>query len=356
MIVEGAILDAEGPRPAYVRIVGGRVREVGKLGTDSRRGRERRVRGIVLPRPVNSHTHLGDAAFSREPPAASVAELVRPPGGLKFRVLSATPRAAKIRAMRAALRGMEAEGIAVAVDFREEGLPGLEMLRAAASDRSVRVLALGRPLSRPLDRVELDRLLRVADGIGLSAAREEAWEDRATLARECRRRGKRYALHASEDRREAVDSYLRPKPDLLIHLTRAAPADLEAVRREGVRVAICARSNALFGRVPPLAALERIGVATLVGTDNAMLQAPSIFRELEFAYVSSRLVGRPVSAAFLARAAFVEPWLWLGEPGRTRITPDLPGSPLVLRLPPADPAYQVVTRATEQLIVPTGAP
>jgi hypothetical protein len=84
-----------------------------------------------------------------------------------------------------------------------------------------------------------------------------------------------------------------------------------------------------------------------------MLNAPSIFRETEFAYLSGRLLGHPVSPQYLVRAAYVEPWLWLDEPGRARIMPGMVGSPLVLRLPPDDPAYQVVTRATEQLIVLT---
>jgi cytosine/adenosine deaminase-related metal-dependent hydrolase len=119
-------------------------------------------------------------------------------------------------------------------------------------------------------------------------------------------------------------------------------------------VAVCPRSNALFGRRPALATMERLGLSVLLGTDNAMLHSPSIWRELEFAYVSSRLSGERVSSAFLARAALVEPWNWLGEADVARIGSDATVPPLVLRLPPEDPAYQVVTRATEQVIVQPG--
>jgi len=94
----------------------------------------------------------------------------------------------------------------------------------------------------------------------------------------------------------------------------------------------------------------------LLGTDNAMFHAPSIWRELEFAYVATRLRHRPVSAGFLARAAFVEPYRWLGEPEAARVAPGTPVRPLVLRLPPDDPAYQLVTRATEHLIVRPAPP
>ncbi|MCI4368542.1 MAG: amidohydrolase family protein [Thermoplasmata archaeon] len=354
MIVEGAIVDRDGIRTGYVRFRGPRVIEVGAIGTDSTRGRVRRIHGIVVPPPVNSHTHLGDSVSSREPPLGPVGDIVGSPTGLKFRLLSETPRARKVRAMRSALARMRRAAVAATVDFREEGLDGVRQLREASTGSGVDVRILGRPLARPVDPVELDRLLKECDGIGLSSSREEGPEVRATIARRCRTLGKRYALHASEEVREPVDRYLSPKPDLLVHLVKATPDDLEAVGAAGVAVAVCPRSNALFGRRPDLARFEKLGLRMLLGTDNAMFHAPSIFRELEFAYVSSRLMERPVSPAYLARAAFVTPWEWLGEPRKAEIAPGSPATPIVLRLPTDDPAYQLVTRATEHVIVRPG--
>jgi len=356
MLVEGAILDADGPRPAYVRFQDGRVVETGKIGTDSRRGRDRRVRGIVIPSPVNSHTHLGDSLSVREPPPGPVAKLVRPPHGYKFRLLSAASRDAKLRALRGAFARMARDGIAAVVDFREEGVDGVRLFRQAAATSGIRTVVLGRPLRRPVDPRELRELLRVADGVGLSSALEESRATRVAVARACRARGKRYGLHASEARRELPDSYLDPRPDLLVHLAKARPADLEVVRDARVAVAVCPRSNALFGRQPDLRAMERLGLTVLLGTDNAMFHAPSIWRELEFAYVGTRLRHRPASARFLARAALVEPWHWLRRPEAARVEAGMPVPPLVLRLPPDDPEYQVVTRTTEHLIVPLAPP
>ena len=351
MLVDGAILDADGPRAGYVRWKGGRVVEVGQRGTDSTRGRERRIRGIVIPSPVNAHTHLGDAMSTREPPAGSLAKLVRPPHGYKFRLLSTTPRAVKVRSIRSALERMDRAGVAVTVDFREEGVDGIEVLREASRGCAVRVVTLGRPLRRPLDPSELTAVVGRGDGVGLSSALDETDATRRAVSRACRRAGKRYALHASEAVREDPDTYLDPKPDLLVHLAKATADDLRAVRDEGVPVAVCPRSNALFGRQPDLRAMERLGVTVFLGTDNAMFHSPSIWRELEFAYVGTRLRHRPVSALYLARAAFVAPWAWLGTPESGRIAPGTPARPLVLRLPPDDPAYQVVTRATEHLML-----
>jgi len=246
---------------------------------------------------------------------------------------------------------MERDGVAAVVDFREEGRPGVELLREAARGSSVRVLALGRPLARPVDRGELSRLLSVADGVGLSSARDETEETRRTVARACRAGGKKFGLHASEAVREKPERYLDPRPDLLIHLAKATVDDLATVRDERVSVAVCPRSNALFARQPDLRSMERLGLSVLLGTDNAMFHAPSLWREMEFAYVASRLRQRPVSAAFLARAALVEPWKWLGVPEAALVVPGMPVPPVILRLPPEDPAYQVVTRTTEHLML-----
>jgi len=351
MLVVGAVLDIEGARPAYVRLRAGRVTEVGALGTQGRRRGETEVRGIVVPAPVNAHTHLGDSVSVREPPPGPVSRLIQPPHGYKFRLLANASRREKIAAMRAALLRMARERIAATVDFREEGRPGVELLREAARETPVRVFALGRPVARPVQAAELARLLAVADGVGLSSARDETEETRRTVARACHAAGRKFALHASEAVRERPERYLDPHPDLLIHLAKATPDDLVVVRDERVSVAVCPRSNALFARQPDLGAMERLGVSVLLGTDNAMFHAPSIWREMEFTYVASRLRRRPVSAAFVARAALVEPWVWLGTPEAALVVPGMPVAPVVLRLPPDDPAYQVVTRTTEHLMV-----
>ena len=350
MLVEGAIFDIEGARPAYVRFRRGRLVETGAVGTDGTRGRVHKVRGIVVPAPVNAHTHLGDAVSVREPPALPVSELVRPPHGFKFRLLADAPRAAKVRAVRTALRRMVRDGVGAVVDFREEGVAGVALWEEAARSVPLRSFVLGRPVRRPVDPEELGAVLARADGIGLSSARDESRATRATVATACRRAKKRYALHASEAVREDPTEFLEPRPDLLIHLAKARTEDLEAVGEARVAVAVCPRSNALFGRQPDLASMERLGLSVLLGTDNAMFHAPSIWRELEFAYVATRLRHRPVSAEFLARAALVEPWRWLGDPDAARVAAGTSVRPLALRLPPEDPAYQLVTRTTPHLM------
>jgi cytosine/adenosine deaminase-related metal-dependent hydrolase len=327
------------------------VVEVGQLGTDSTRGRERRVRGIVVPPPVNAHTHLADAVVTQEPPNLTLEQIVEPPDGIKFRALANTSPAIKRAAIRQTLLRMIHEGMGATVDFREEGIPGVELFRSAARGLPIDARVLGRPLQRPVDPAELDRLLEVADGVGVSSAREEPVDQRRKIARACHQRRKLYALHASEGVRETPSDYLDPLPDLLVHLTLANASDLEVVADTRVAVAICPRSNALFGRRPDVALMEQQGIRLLIGTDNAMFHAPSIWREIEFAYVMSRGAQRPATPGYLARAAFVEPWIWLGEPKNAAVAPGASVPPIVVKLPTDDPAYQLVTRATEHLIV-----
>jgi cytosine/adenosine deaminase-related metal-dependent hydrolase len=357
MIVQGAILDRDGARPGYVRIRAGHPLEVGSIGCDSTRGRERRIRGIVVPPMVNGHTHLADFLSVREPPKGSLADLVRPPDGYKFRLLKGASSDAKRRAMHAALRWMERQGIGATIDFREEGIGGVRLLRDAAHGSSVQPVILGRPpAGDAMPTGTVDQLVRIADGIGISSAREVSRERRRMFARACRRSGKLFALHASESVREDPDDYLDPPPDLVVHLTRATPEDLIQVHSAHVFVTVCPRSNALFGRWPPLDVMERLDLPVLLGTDNGMLRPPTLFREAEFAYVASRLRQRPVSARFIARSLFVTPWELLGTPDRARIVDGSEYRPQVLRLPPDDPEYQIVTRACEQFIVRPESP
>jgi len=353
--LEGAIVDDEGIAPGYLRLdASGRIVERGQRGTAGPGpGGERRVRGIVLPWGVNGHTHLADGVYLREPPPLSLAQLVAPPGGLKHRLLAETPDPVKARSIRGSLHAMARAGVAGVVDFREEGIRGVRILREAARGLPLRVWALGRPSTTPTSVEELSALLKEADGLGLSSVRDLPPGEGRRLASACRSGHRLLALHASEGVREELGPILRLKPDLLVHLCKASAGDLDDVRRARVGVAVCPRSNALFRRFPPLAALEAREIPFLLGTDNAMFGAPDLFREMEFAYLSARSRGEPVRPETLVRAVFVNPWNVLGDPRQASLVPGSPAGTILLRLPIEDPAYQIMARASPgKLFVP----
>jgi cytosine/adenosine deaminase-related metal-dependent hydrolase len=100
-------------------------------------------------------------------------------------------------------------------------------------------------------------------------------------------------------------------------MTNATTEQLDRTGDAGLPVVCCPRSNLVTDvGVPPLAALaERTTVA--LGTDNAMLDSPSMFRELAFA---AKLSGLP--APDVLRMATVDAAAVAGldcgaiEPGR----------------------------------------
>ena len=355
--VIGVLIDAEGAFPQEVRLSGdGRVLERGSRGTlGPERPGERTVRGIVLPASVNGHSHLGDSLWGREPPRLPFQEVVAPPMGLKHRLLAESPEAEKREAVHAALVSMRALGTLVSIDFREEGLDGVRLLRQAARGTGVEPWILGRPTDS-LDRSEIRAVLSEADGLGLSALRDLPLGAPELARQEVRRAGKWLALHASESVWEPIDPVLDLHPNLLVHLCQATTEDLDAVREAKVPVAVCPRSNALYQRFPPIAELERRHVPMLLGTDNGMFQAPDLFREMEFAYLSCRARGEGVEPRTLVEAAFVNPWTALGRPTEARLEAGGSARALVLRLPTEDPYYQVAARgAHRHLLVPRGS-
>ncbi|MEA1966340.1 MAG: chlorohydrolase, partial [Euryarchaeota archaeon] len=74
--------------------------------------------GIVLPAFVNAHTHIGDSVL-KDPEITDIASLVRPPDGLKHRVLKETSTHDLVHAMHASICDMVATGTCAFADFRE---------------------------------------------------------------------------------------------------------------------------------------------------------------------------------------------------------------------------------------------
>jgi imidazolonepropionase-like amidohydrolase len=215
---------------------------------------------------------------------------------------------------------MRATGTGGVVEFREGGVAGVETMRdalalafdegggdplggrdgtgvdpeadpgagagdddaPAAHEPAVR----GRLASVILGR-ETAAAMRAADGFGASGARDG---DFATVREATREAGKPFGIHAGERDPDDVAAALDLDPDHLVHMTNATDDQLDRVGAAGIPVVCCPRSNLVTDvGVPPLAALaERTTVA--LGTDNAMLNAPSMFRELEFA---AKLSGLP---------------------------------------------------------------
>ncbi|SFG42042.1 Cytosine/adenosine deaminase [Halopelagius inordinatus] len=265
MIVEGTVLRGRALEPVEGRVVveDGRITAVEEADVDSD--------DIVLPAFVNAHTHIGDSIAKEAGAGLSLDELVAPPDGLKHRLLREASREEKIEAMRRSLRFMESSGTATCVEFREGGVEGVELIREATAGLDIDPVVLGR---------ETVDAMRDADGFGASGARDGDF-DRARNA--TREEGKLFGIHAGERDSHDIDPALDLAPDFLVHVVHPEPVHLDRIEDGGVPVVVCPRSNLVTGvGVPPMRELaDRTTVA--LGTDNVMLNSPSMFREMEFA-------------------------------------------------------------------------
>ena len=257
-----------------------------------RQGRARNViaTGLIVPGLRNAHTHLGDALVTQEL-RGTIEELVAPPHGLKHRILAKAKDGAVVAAMRRAMATMLRTGTTGFSDFREGGLKGLKLLYAALAAMPLQGTALGRPAALAYDAKEVSAILRASDGVAVSSYVDWPSDQLGKLAAHVRRERKMFAIHCSERIREDIDKVLDLSPAFLVHMVQATDADLARCAEAGVPIVLCPRSNAFFGMTPDIPRLLRAGVELHLGTDNAMINTPSMLREMEFAYRIGRLKG-----------------------------------------------------------------
>jgi cytosine/adenosine deaminase-related metal-dependent hydrolase len=272
--VSGKVLTREGFRDGHVGFEDGLIKEVG-----SGRANENVAEGIIVPTFTNAHTHIADYVVPVDL-SLSLAEVVAPPNGLKYRVLASTPEERQRDAIAYMSEFMFRRGISTFADFREGGVKGASLMSSA---EWARPFVLGKPRSPVFDREEIAELLKITNGIGPSSITDWDYEELRELSEFVRSRGKTFALHCSERIREDLDKVLDLRPSYIIHMTQATDADLERCAQLGMPVVVCPRSNLFFGMVPPLERMVRAGVTLALGTDNAMISMPDLFVEMEFA-------------------------------------------------------------------------
>jgi cytosine/adenosine deaminase-related metal-dependent hydrolase len=226
---------------------------------------------IVMPAFVNAHTHIGDSIAKEAGEGLTLEELVAPPDGLKHRLLRGASQDELVAGMERTFSYMARAGTAAHVEFREGGVEGVEAIERASAESPVESVVLGRETVEAMEH---------SDGFGASGAND------ADFARErnaTRRAGKLFGIHAGEVDETDINPALDLDPDFLVHMVHAEGIHLERLADSRTPVVACPRSNAATGvGLPPLRALaERTTVA--LGTDNVMLNGPTMFREMEWA-------------------------------------------------------------------------
>lgn len=264
MNIKGTVLRGRDLEPIEGQVVieNGEIEAVEETTTDSQ--------NIVLPAFVNAHTHIGDSIAKEAGGGLSLDELVAPPDGLKHRLLREASREELVAAMERTIGFMRESGTGAFCEFREGGVEGVRAIEDALAESALDATILGR---------ESIAAMEASHGFGASGARDADFEQERQATRED---GKLFGIHAGERDAEDIDAALALDPDFLVHMVHAESSHLDSLEESETPVVVCPRSNLVTGvGVPPVEKLtERTTVA--LGTDNAMLDSPSMFREMEF--------------------------------------------------------------------------
>jgi cytosine/adenosine deaminase-related metal-dependent hydrolase len=276
MLVEGTILRGPTFDPVEGRVVveDGTITAIEEESVSSS--------DVILPAFVNAHTHIGDSIAKEAGAGLSLEELVAPPDGLKHRLLRDATRAEKVEAMRRSVRFMQRTGTASFLEFREGGVEGVFALREAVKGLDIDPVILGR---------ESVEAMEAGDGFGASGANDADFghERNATA-----RTGKLFGIHAGEVDSSDINPALDLSPNFLVHVVHPEPLHLDRIEDSEIPVAVCPRSNLVtdVGLPPIRELLDRTTVA--LGTDNVMLNSPSMFREMELVAKLTKASSREV--------------------------------------------------------------
>ncbi|MBE6501639.1 MAG: chlorohydrolase [Methanobrevibacter thaueri] len=300
-VSNGIILKGQDLVPVRENIVvdDGKIIEIAK---DAKEGKIIDVDGaIVCPSFINGHVHIGDSIIKDEGYGLSLAEMVKPPNGVKHVALSNAEDEDLVNAMRQSMQDMIDSGTTHFIDYREGGIKGVKLLRVASKDLPIKPIILGRDDSFYGDdpdlgkvKIAIRKLLKIADGIAPSGFGEITPEVAGLISEKCSKQGKISSIHVAESESNQIESLNNDKLTeiakgvnssftQLVHLTNPKANDLELVAGSNQNVVVCPRANATLNvGVAPLNRMLDLGIMPLIGSDNVMLNSPNMFRELEF--------------------------------------------------------------------------
>ncbi len=262
---------------------------------------------IVVPAFINSHVHMGDSIAKDVGDGKSIGEIVKPPNGLKHKILEESKPSEIVKSMKQSMEDMLRSGTSTFVDFREGGFEGIELIDEASKDLPIRKIVLGRHHlfhDEDAKKSEIKKvtkeLLENCDGIGLSGFGEIKDGTAQIITKICKKKGKISAIHTAEHEKVQKESLeltgksevqrgIESNFDILVHLTSPVGDDLNQVSNSNCSVVSCPRSNGTLSvGIPPLKDFFEHKINVLLGTDNIMFNSPNILREMEYALKVTR--------------------------------------------------------------------
>jgi len=239
---------------------------------------------LILPGFINSHTHIGDSFAKEQGFNKNLIDVVAPPKGIKHRLLQTTAKKIKIRGIKNTISEMISNGITFFIDFRENGIEGINLLREALKGTSVFYLVLG----RFLDYNDIESVYNEADGIGFASYKNLSLDMIEKLRYLKKVKDKIIACHDAEVVRDEtlLDKLLKDNlVNMVIHGTQYIKEDLEKIKRKNLSLVLCPRCNGYFGvGFPPINEIMDLKIPISLGTDNAMANNSDLFEEMRYLY------------------------------------------------------------------------
>ncbi len=245
---------------------------------------------LLLPGLINSHTHIGDNFAKEVGFNKDLAEMVAPPFGLKHKLLRQIPENIKIKGIQNAVLEMLSNGITFFIDFREEGVNGVNLLKKALLKSPINNLILG----RFMDESEIDSVFDLADGIGLPSYKQITSSNEKYVIAAKQKYKKIIACHCAEVTRSEllINKLFNEKlVDVIIHGTKFRKKDLEKLIENKKSLVLSPRCNGYFGiGFPPINEIIKLRIPVSLGTDNLMVNNPDLFEEIRYFYRISRVL------------------------------------------------------------------
>jgi len=247
---------------------------------------------LIVPGFINSHIHIGDSFAKEEGFNKKLIDIVAPPNGLKHRLLRTTSKEIINEGIKKAAIEMLSNGITFFVDFRENGVEGINILRESLQKISIFNLILG----RFLDFSEIEAVYEKADGIGLPSYNNLSFKVKDKLQNLKTYNEKIIACHDSEVFRDEIlfDEMLKENlVDIIIHGTQYNREDLEKIKEKKKSLILCPRSNGYFGvGFPPISDIIDLEIPISLGTDNIMANNTDLFEEMRYLYRIYRVLSK----------------------------------------------------------------
>ena len=271
---------------------------------------------LLIPGFVNAHTHVGDAFLKDQTYGFSLEESVGIKGVKNTKFASSTLDEKKA-SIKNSLEMLIKNGYTTFIDFREEGLEGIKLLKDQLVNYPIRGIILGRSSS-----VEsMVSIVEEGDGFGFvdvfSINQEKLIESRKIKEIEPE---KLFAIHVSESMEHVsrvVSAYGNREIELIcnesvfdyvVHANYTNEEELSLLQENNINVVCCPISNLFYGlKFPPIETILSEQILLGLGTDNVMSSNPDPFRLMAMTLYNARSNNQTLQPKEILKAITVNP-------------------------------------------------